>query len=79
MLGAGFEPAEPFRATVLQTVAIDHSAIPARRNLSREWDSNPRPIVYKTIALPLSYLGNLIEPRAGTAFASSSLRSETNP
>ena len=26
---------------------------------SREWDSNPRPIVYKTIALPLSYLGIL--------------------
>ena len=31
VLGAGFEPAEPFRATVLQTVAIDHSAIPALR------------------------------------------------
>ena len=29
VLGAGFEPAEPFRTTVLQTVAIDHSAIPA--------------------------------------------------
>ena len=35
VLGAGFEPAEPFRATVLQTVAIDHSAIPARRNKAR--------------------------------------------
>ena len=31
VLGAGFEPAEPFRATVLQTVAIVHSAIPALR------------------------------------------------
>ena len=29
VLGAGFEPAEPLRATVLQTVAIVHSAIPA--------------------------------------------------
>ena len=35
MLGAGFEPAEPFRATVLQTVAIDHSAIPACQNKVR--------------------------------------------
>lgn len=29
MLGEGFEPSEPFRVTVLQTVAIVHSAIPA--------------------------------------------------
>ncbi len=29
VLGIGFEPMEPFRATVLQTVAIVHSAIPA--------------------------------------------------
>jgi hypothetical protein len=25
--------------------------------LSREWDLNPRPAVYETAALPLSYLG----------------------
>src|ERR1051326_2024351 len=25
--------------------------------LSREWDLNPRPTVYETVALPLSYLG----------------------
>ena len=25
--------------------------------LSRQWDSNPRPAVYKTAALPLSYVG----------------------
>ena len=24
---------------------------------SREWDLNPRPAVYETAALPLSYLG----------------------
>lgn len=28
-----------------------------RLYLSREWDSNPRPMVYDTIALPLSYPG----------------------
>lgn len=27
--------------------------------LSREWDLNPRPAVYETAALPLSYLGLL--------------------
>lgn len=25
--------------------------------MSREWDLNPRPAVYETAALPLSYLG----------------------
>ena len=28
--------------------------------MSREWDLNPRPAVYETAALPLSYLGILI-------------------
>jgi hypothetical protein len=26
--------------------------------MSRQWDSNPQPSVYKTDALPLSYAGN---------------------
>lgn len=26
-------------------------------HMSQEWDSNPRPMVYDTIALPLSYPG----------------------
>jgi hypothetical protein len=26
---------------------------------SREWDLNPRPAVYETAALPLSYLGGV--------------------
>ncbi len=30
MLGPGFEPGQPFRATDLQSVAIDHSATPAK-------------------------------------------------
>jgi hypothetical protein len=27
------------------------------KKMSREWDLNPRPAVYETAALPLSYLG----------------------
>ena len=27
--------------------------------LSRRWDLNPRPTVYKTVALPLSYFGKI--------------------
>ena len=30
-----------------------------RRNWSRRWDSNPRPLLYESIALPLSYIGLL--------------------
>ncbi len=28
-----------------------------RLHWSRRWDSNPRPTVYETVALPLSYVG----------------------
>ncbi len=37
-------------------------ALPASTSIifmSREWDLNPRPAVYETAALPLSYLGSL--------------------
>src|SRR3989344_8640109 len=43
----------PLQLTTLPSQPFDI----LRVNWSREWDSNPRPIVYKTIALPLSYLG----------------------
>ena len=33
--------------------------IPLDMPISREWDLNPRPTVYKTVALPLSYFGTL--------------------
>ena len=59
--GVGFEPtkAEP---TDLQSVPFDRSGIHPFfecTNLcqSREQDLNPRPAVYKTAALPLSYPG----------------------
>ena len=44
----------PLQLTTLPSQPFDILGV----NWSREWDSNPRPIVYKTIALPLSYLGN---------------------
>ncbi len=30
---------------------------PCSNGWSRRWDSNPRPTVYETVALPLSYFG----------------------
>ena len=30
---------------------------------SRWWESNPQPTVYKTVALPLSYVGMMLESR----------------
>jgi hypothetical protein len=34
---------------------------------SRRWDSNPRPTVYETVALPLSYFGTRAARAAGAA------------
>ncbi len=37
--------------------------------LSRRWDSNPRPTVYETVALPLSYFGAFLAKRCWAATA----------
>src|SRR6266571_4411124 len=37
---------------------------------SRRWDSNPRPTVYETVALPLSYFGSI---EAGRSLAAPEL------
>ena len=62
-VGRDSNPRTPKRAD-LQSAAIDHSAtypvvlprLPGassgRRRQSQRWDSNPRPTVYKTVALP---------------------------
>src|SRR5690606_28587082 len=42
---------------------------------SRRWDSNPRPPVYETVALPLSYFG----PDAGGMIPSASASRQTWP
>ena len=57
--GVGFEPTYGFRRPGLQPGAINHSTTPANVKLrqSRWRDLNPRPAVYKTAALPLSYTG----------------------
>ena len=47
---------QAFRPSDLQSDAIVHSATSAQ---SRRMDSNHRPPVYKTGALPLSYIGTL--------------------
>ena len=57
--GVGFEPTYGFRRPGLQPGAINHSTTPAdvKTRQSRWRDLNPRPAVYKTAALPLSYTG----------------------
>jgi hypothetical protein len=37
------------------------SSVMSSRCWSRRWDSNPRPTVYETVALPLSYFGPVRE------------------
>lgn len=37
--------------------------------MSREWDLNPRPAVYETAALPLSYLGGEEDWKIGRLIA----------
>ena len=64
-------------ATILQTVPFSHSGIRpcCRSHWSRREESNPQPTVYKTVALPLSYVG---KPRpTGTSIAVS--RPTCNP
>src|SRR5215210_5319848 len=58
--GVGFEPTYGFRRPGLQPGAINHSTTPAdvKTRPSRWRDLNPRPAVYKTAALPLSYTGS---------------------
>jgi hypothetical protein len=62
-------------ATILQTVPFSHSGIRPRSHWSRREESNPQPTVYKTVALPLSYVG---KPRpTGTSIAA--LPARCNP
>ena len=48
-------------ASTLSGNLLAHPNCPpdSSRCQSQRWDSNPRPTVYKTVALPLSYAGSM--------------------
>ena len=55
---------QPGRQGRLGTACEGQNAPPeALKVWSRRWDSNPRPTVYETVALPLSYFGPHRTPR----------------
>jgi hypothetical protein len=65
--GVGFEPTQPVRAADLQSAPINHSGTPpwhnsikkCLKNLAREGSRTHQPTDYKSVALPLSYSGDL--------------------
>ena len=63
---AGFEPAKPVRAAILQTAPISHSGTPPWATIvnripeAREGIRTRQPTDYKSVALPLRHSGSIL-------------------
>ena len=65
--GAGFEPAKPFQAAILQTAPINHSGTPPHLNTSPRGGSNPLtlPIRARIANDPSGLSPSMTEPERG--------------